>query len=351
MFRNRQSRLVRGPWSCLLLTALPLAGCARVSELLGVLVTDAGAQGASSEAQVADADGNADSLLASDAGDVEAGVIQTAADAEAGDSPEASALGQGPFGPVSLVTGVSNAAWVNEDPSLTGDQLELYFASQQTGTTAIWVSRRATVTAAWGASQLLSELGSPANEPCISRDGLTIWFARPGSSDAALSSHIWVASRVATTVAWGAAQLVMELAASGFDDEKPSVDDAALVMVFMSNRRGGAGGMDLYMSTRPTQSAPWGAPANLTEVNTAGDERDPFIGGQDLQLFWAANPPMEQIRSATRTSVTQRFSAFQPLSELGGPDLDPALSVDLRHILFASQRAGDQHQQIYQAFR
>jgi hypothetical protein len=246
--------------------------------------------------------------------------------------------------------GVSNANWVNEDPSLTGDQLELYFASQQTGTTAIWVSRRATVTA-WGTPQVVAELGSPTNEPCISRDGLTIWFARPGNSDAALSSHIWVASRAATTSAWGVPQLVTELAAPGFDDEKPSVDDAALMMVFMSNRPGGAGGMDLYMSTRPTPLDAWAVPLNLTEVNTPGDERDPFIGAQGLQLFWAANPPMEQIRSATRASVTQRFTLSRTLTELGQPNFDPTLSVDLRHIMFAAQRAGDRHQQIYEAFR
>jgi hypothetical protein len=339
--------------------ALLLAGCASVGEVLGVVVTDAGTNGTSSPEGGASAGGQPDSALAGETAnaDVDATPIgdSPAADTDgAADSllaTEATTLGQGPFGPVSAVAGISNPAWVNEDPSLSGDQLELYFASQQTGITAIWVASRATATGAWAVPQPVSELGSPTNEPCISRDGLTIWFARPGSTDAALSSHIWVSSRPSRTAAWNAPQLVTELAAFGFDDEKPSVDEAALAMVFMSNRPGGAGGLDLYLSTRPSQSAPWGAPVNLVEVNTPGDERDPFIGGQALQLFWAANPPMEQIRWATRTSVTGRFSASRSLTELGGPDFDPALSIDLRHILFSSQRAGDRHQQIYEAFR
>jgi hypothetical protein len=343
------------PRSFAAVAALLFAGCASVGELLGVVVTDAGTnEGSPSEAggeaqaeADANAEGETDSPFAVDAADTEVDAMQAAADADG----EASTLGQGPFGPVSLVAGVSNANWVNEDPSLTGDQLELYFASSQTGTTDIWVSQRATVTALWGAPQHVTVLGSPANEPCVARDGLTIWFARPGPADAALSSHIWVASRLATTAAWGVPHLVTELAAFGFDDEKPSVDDASLAMVFMSNRPGGAGGMDLYLTTRPTPFAAWGVPVNLTEVNTPGDDRDPFIGAQDLQLFWAANPPMEQIRSATRASVTQRFILSRTLTELGQPNFDPTLSVDLRHIMFAAQRAGDRHQQIYEAFR
>jgi hypothetical protein len=348
------------PRSLVLSTALFLAGCSSVGELLGVVVTDAGTNGPPSSDGGSPAEGPSDSVVAVDTTGAEIDASQiaddAAADAEAAvDSAlgdDGTTLGQGPFGPVSRVAGISNAGWVNEDPSLSADQLELYFASQQTGVTAIWVSRRATVTSAWGAPELINELGSPANEPCISRDGLTIWFARPGTTDGgALSSHIWVASRSAATAAWNPPQLVTELAAFGFDDEKPGVDDGALMMVFMSNRPGGAGGLDLYLSTRPTQSAPWGAPANLTEVNTLADERDPFIGGQGLQLFWAANPGMEQIHWATRRSVNERFSGIQSLSELGEPDLDPALSLDLRHIMFASQRAGDKHQQIYEAFR
>jgi hypothetical protein len=70
---------------------------------------------------------------------------------------------------------------------------------------------------------------------------------------------------------------------------KPSVDDASLLMVFMSNCPGGAGGMDLYTSTRPTPFDAWGAPVNLTDVNAAADERGPLLAAQNLQLFWAAN--------------------------------------------------------------
>jgi hypothetical protein len=329
-----------------------LVGCGSVGELLGIISTDSGSTGTDSPDSSADAatdaniPGEADSPFAAETSEEE-DAPYTDATGDAGPTTP----GQGPFGPVSRVAAVSNAGWVNEDPSLTGDQLELYFASRQTPPESIWVSRRATVADTWGTPVAVAELGSSANEPCVARDGLTIWFARPGTGDAQLSYKIWVSSRATQADAWAAPQPVNELAAPGFDDEKPSVDDAELVMVFMSNRPGGAGGLDIYMSTRPNTSDPWGTPTNLTELNTTGDERDPFIGGQDLQIFWAANPPMEVIRSATRASVAVRFSVTQPLSELGGPNFDPTLSMDLHHIMFASQRPADQHQQIYEAFR
>jgi hypothetical protein len=334
------------------LVASLLVGCGSVGELLGVVSTDPGLPDSSMDAAAdRNALGTPDSRYADETSDQEVGVPNPDSAGDASADEAGPALGQGPFGPVSIVAAVSNAAWVNEDPSLTGDQLELYFASRQTGAESIWVSRRASIADPWGPPISVAELGSSANEPCIARDGLTIWFARPGSSDAAISYKIWVSSRAARSDPWSTPQPVQEVAAPGFDDEKPGVDDAELVMVFMSNRPGGAGGLDIYMSTRPTPSDPWGSPANVKEVNTAGDDRDPFIGGQDLQLFWAANPPMVTVRWATRASVSSPFSSFRSLTELGGPNFDPTLSVDLHHILFASQRATDQYQQIYEAFR
>jgi hypothetical protein len=193
-------------------------------------------------------------------------------------------------------------------------------------------------------------VNSPAGdaEPFIGSDGLTLWFSTSRDAEAGTVYHIWVATRDALTSPWNAPQAVSELVSPGTDG-KPSVDQAQLVMAFMSDRAGGAGGMDIYLTSRPTRNDPWGTPVNVTAINTAGDERDPFLGPQDLQLYWAADGPNEEIQSAMRSSVSQSFSDEQMLGELGTPDFDDTLSPDLRHILFARGPAGAQ--EIYEAFR
>src|SRR5262245_38091297 len=49
----------------------------------------------------------------------------------------------------------------DEDPSFTGDVLELYFSSTRAGTADIWVSRRTSRTDLWGLPARVSELSSP----------------------------------------------------------------------------------------------------------------------------------------------------------------------------------------------
>ena len=54
---------------------------------------------------------------------------------------------------------------------------------------------------------------------------------------------------------------------------------------------------------------------------------------------------------AERPSLSEPFSAPQPISELNTPSLeaDPWLSPDLRYLVFASDRSGDS--EIYEAWR
>lgn len=222
--------------------------------------------------------------------------------------------------------------------------------SDRAGSQDIWVSRRAAKTDPWGAPTRVAELSGAMSDqgPSVALDGLTLWFSSDRDAEAGTGYDLWVSSRVTRQDTWAAPRRIAELSSPGVD-AAPAIDEAELVLVFMSDRAGGVGGMDLYMSSRPTRSDPWGSPVNLIDVNTPGDEWDPFLGDQDRQLFWAANRPHEEIRWAMRASVTQRFSPYQALLTLGVPDYNPTLSVDLRHILFGSSRSGNQ--EIYEAFR
>ena len=62
------------------------------------------------------------------------------------------------------------------------------------------------------------------------------------------------------------------------------------IMIFASNREGGYGGYDLYISE--FSSAGWSKPINLgPEVNSSYDERYPFLVEDQSQLFFSSNNP------------------------------------------------------------
>lgn len=59
-------------------------------------------------------------------------------------------------------------------------------------------------------------------------------------------------------------------------------------LVFASDADGGKGGRDLWKSTYDDEKKRWGAPVNLGDLNTQGDEMYPFIHN-DGTLYFASN--------------------------------------------------------------
>jgi WD40-like Beta Propeller Repeat len=105
--------------------------------------------------------------------------------------------------------------------------------------------------------------------------------------------HRTVGSLVATTLfvsvtavasaiilaSWSAAQKLDETGGNSPDLNSPSMDGCpiqspdGLSLYFASDRPGGRGGLDIWVSTRTAASAAWGAPVNLGEpVNSAADD-------------------------------------------------------------------------------
>lgn len=73
-----------------------------------------------------------------------------------------------------------------------------------------------------------------------------------------------------------------------FDDRMPNVRRDGLEMVFSSNRPGGAGGQDVYVSTRRTVFHPWGAPQRIDNptINTSGSETRASLSGDGTRLHF-----------------------------------------------------------------
>ena len=76
------------------------------------------------------------------------------------------------------------------------------------------------------------------------------------------------------------------------DDWDTSISADGLLLLFGSNRSGGVGGIDIWESTRATIDDPWGEPTNLGPVvNSAQDETDSSLSTDQLSLYFRSNRP------------------------------------------------------------
>ena len=101
-----------------------------------------------------------------------------------------------------------------------------------------------------------------------------------------------VAAASAMQLTWGPAQKIDTIGGNHADINTPSQDGCpiqspdGLSLYVASNRPGGKGGLDIWMATRTSTTAPWGAPQNLGEpVNSAADDFCPTPVGKNGLFF------------------------------------------------------------------
>ena len=76
---------------------------------------------------------------------------------------------------------------------------------------------------------------------------------------------------------------------SPYWESQPSISADGQTLYFVSNRPGGFGKMDIWIS-RMTEDSGWGEPENAGPViNTAGDEMSPFIHFDGKTLYFSSN--------------------------------------------------------------
>lgn len=131
--------------------------------------------------------------------------------------------------------------------------------------------------------------------PYISRDGKTFYMAsnRPGGLG---GIDIWVSTRGDVNQPWGPPENVGPPVNSEVDDFCPTIDRDGHRFFFVSRRiiPGSCGGADIYM-TRLRSGGGFEQPQNLgCEVNSAGDEASPFPlperGGAPVLYFSSTRP-------------------------------------------------------------
>jgi hypothetical protein len=198
------------------------------------------------------------------------------------------------FGTPAKVPNVNSSAH-EHNPSISADGLSLYFISTRPGGIGgrdIWVTTRETTDEDWGEPV---NIGSTINTPVgeygvsISSDGLSLYFDTRQFGASGAVDDLWVATRATTDEDWGNPLILGPTVNISADECYPSVSSDGLAVYFCSNRSGGIGAYDLWVTTRVTTDDNWIAPVNLgPTVNSSYGEADPGISSDGLVLFFSS---------------------------------------------------------------
>jgi hypothetical protein len=184
----------------------------------------------------------------------------------------------------------------------------------------------------------------------VAPNGLSLYFAgnRAGTIGA---GDLWVSQRPTLTSAWGTPQNLGAVINTASIENQPSLSLDGKTMFFNSDRAGGAGRQDLYMSTRtnPNDDFGWTAPINLAVINSIEAEvggayfEDPTTGVATLFFASDRGKPqgLDDIFKSTR-NPDGSFNTPVPVTELNGPMQNgyPKLRRDGLEIFFHSTRDG-----------
>jgi Tol biopolymer transport system component len=193
--------------------------------------------------------------------------------------------------------------------------------------------------------------------PAISRDGLTLYLAsdRPGGSG---GFDIWVSRRLATDLPWEAPVNLGPTVNTPANDNGPSLSPDGKQLFFISNRPGGAGLADLYSSRRIRSNGGyvWDTPVNLSSLNTPGIDAAPnYFASEHVrpQLYFTTTrlggPEDIHVSELQKDGV---WGVPVPVVEINSPAPDGRSTIrsDGLEIIFDSSRDGNQTD-LYAALR
>ncbi len=186
-----------------------------------------------------------------------------------------------------------NSLLTNGGASISADELSLYFHSGSqrggSGGADLWMTTRSTINDPWGEPVNLGPtVNSSSGEVCprISVDGLSLFFASNKAGGYG-GRDLWVTRRATRADAWGEPVNLGPNVNTSKADIGIDISADGLVLFFSSDRLDGAGNFDLWVTTRPTVLEPWGPAANLGHrINTTYGESAPSISADQLSLYF-----------------------------------------------------------------
>lgn len=191
------------------------------------------------------------------------------------------------FGALTPLPGLAGAGY-DESPSLTPDALSLVFDSTRAAPQQpadLFVAKRINTVVNFGAPTALTALNSPNTDvqPDISPDGKTLYFASNRNNT---QYDLFVATDSGSGFALVPANSpVTALNGAMTNEGNPVPTRDGLTMYFSSNRNGS---YRVFVATRASKADAFGAPTELTQLNSsAGDTYPQFISPDGCRLYGA----------------------------------------------------------------
>jgi len=248
-----------------------------------------------------------------------------------------------------------NCSVADAFPTVSANGLELIFVSDWPNGDLegdLWVTTRATVDDDWDVPVKLGPtVNSSADESCPSllADDLSLFFSsfmgtpRPGGHG---QGDIWVTTRATASDPWGQPENIGPSVNTWNGEVSPFIWNDGRTLFFSSNRAGGAGGWDLWMTTRETADEDWVTPVPLENVNSNDHETAPAMSPDGLILLFQRGGVQSTVVlwMATRKKIDEPFGlpvqVPVPINYPGYHDCDPHFAADGSTLYFVSNRPG-----------
>ena len=240
------------------------------------------------------------------------------------------------FAEPQLIAELSDPDAKDQDPTLTGDLLEIFFFSDRTGEPEIWTAQRVSPEALWQPPVQVLELSSPELDmnPAVSLDGLRLWFHSQREP-----AGVWFTERNSRTDVWDppahADAFGWEIAPG------PSADELRMGLSVSTDDNG----REIYESTRASTSDAWSVPLSIKGINSPSDDSTPFLMGDGTEIFFSsARAGAGDLYWTTRPTLTDPVFEPEALVELNDPgafESHPHVAPDGGRIYFGSSRSGN----------
>ena len=249
---------------------------------------------------------------------------------------------------------VVNSPYIDSCVTISKNGLSLIFSStrQNPGTSNrdLYVTRRPSLDAAWGAPVPITSLNTTAWESCpaLSLDEHRLYFTSPRTPGCG-GQDIWVARRQDRRDDFGwrdpenlgceadgyVNTSYSELTPAFFEDE------GGRVLMYFSSLRPGSRGWDFYQSVMRADDT-FGPATPVAELNSDFVDQGSVVRRDGLEVIFLSNrenPDSMDFFKATRASTRDPWSDIVPLPALGAPAYGQgriALSFDGRELYFTS---------------
>ncbi len=191
------------------------------------------------------------------------------------------------FKPINMGPNINTAA-DEYSPVSTADDKTIIFTRQIDQNEDFYQSSN--INNEWQKATYLSDKINTPNynegSESVSQDGKFLFFTGCNRPDGRGRCDIYVAQKKGDD--WGKPfDLSPPVNTAGWESQ-PSISADGRTLYFVSNRKGGYGGYDIWKSTLTPKG--WGEPENLgPNINTSYNEQSPFIHPDDSTLYFCSN--------------------------------------------------------------